>query len=202
MGLLDDAIREHLELKRRRGADPGEVAHQERAALEPVLPAERPPGTDPEQHLDDPELDPAMPAGSELDDHDLEPVRYEGEHFASDPQAFASDAQAFAAEPEAFEIEPEPFAHEAHLLPSEPDEAIAHAGQETAEFDMEAVLGGAVEADGHDATEPAAGSTRPVAARPSEGQALEEDALEWEPAEHAGDGPDAQIPGQERFSLE
>ncbi len=26
MGLLDDAIREHLELKRRHGADPDEVA--------------------------------------------------------------------------------------------------------------------------------------------------------------------------------
>ncbi len=33
MGLLDDAIREHLELKRRRGADPGEVARQESEAL-------------------------------------------------------------------------------------------------------------------------------------------------------------------------
>jgi hypothetical protein len=41
MGLLDDAIREHLELKRRRGADPGEIAHQERAALEPSPPALR-----------------------------------------------------------------------------------------------------------------------------------------------------------------
>jgi len=40
MGLLDDAIREHLELKRRHGADPGEIAHEERAALEPVLPDE------------------------------------------------------------------------------------------------------------------------------------------------------------------
>jgi len=36
MGLLDDAIREHLELKRRRGADPGEIALEERAALDPV----------------------------------------------------------------------------------------------------------------------------------------------------------------------
>jgi hypothetical protein len=36
MGLLDDAIREHLELKRRRGADPGEVAREEREALDPV----------------------------------------------------------------------------------------------------------------------------------------------------------------------
>lgn len=33
MGQLDDAIREHLDLKRRRGADPGEVAAQERDAL-------------------------------------------------------------------------------------------------------------------------------------------------------------------------
>jgi len=33
MGLLDDAIREHLELKRRRGADPDEVAAQENEAL-------------------------------------------------------------------------------------------------------------------------------------------------------------------------
>jgi hypothetical protein len=33
MGLLDDAIREHLELKRRRGADEAEVARQENEAL-------------------------------------------------------------------------------------------------------------------------------------------------------------------------
>lgn len=36
MGLLDDAIREHLELKRLRGADPGAVARQEQDALGPV----------------------------------------------------------------------------------------------------------------------------------------------------------------------
>jgi len=36
MGLLDDAIREHLDLKRRRGADPSEVARQEQEALGPV----------------------------------------------------------------------------------------------------------------------------------------------------------------------
>jgi hypothetical protein len=33
MGLLDDAIREHLELKRRRGADPDEVAREQQEAL-------------------------------------------------------------------------------------------------------------------------------------------------------------------------
>jgi hypothetical protein len=36
MGLLDEAIREHLELKRRRGADPTEVDRLEREALGPV----------------------------------------------------------------------------------------------------------------------------------------------------------------------
>src|SRR3954452_21750703 len=35
MGLLDDAIREHLELKRRRGADSEEVSRLEQEALGP-----------------------------------------------------------------------------------------------------------------------------------------------------------------------
>ena len=42
MGLLDDAIREHLELKRLRGADPGEVAREQHEALDPVPRDERP----------------------------------------------------------------------------------------------------------------------------------------------------------------
>jgi hypothetical protein len=37
MGLLDDAIREHMELKRLRGADPTVIAQQEHDALGPVL---------------------------------------------------------------------------------------------------------------------------------------------------------------------
>jgi hypothetical protein len=41
MGLLDDAIRDHLELKRLRGADPGEVAREQREALEPDIRGER-----------------------------------------------------------------------------------------------------------------------------------------------------------------
>jgi hypothetical protein len=40
MGLLDDAIREHLELKRRRGADAEEVTRQEQEALGPTQRAE------------------------------------------------------------------------------------------------------------------------------------------------------------------
>jgi hypothetical protein len=42
MGLLDDAIRQHMELKRLRGADPSEVARQEHDALGPVLREENP----------------------------------------------------------------------------------------------------------------------------------------------------------------
>jgi len=49
MGLLDDAIREHLDLKRRRGADPTEVERSERDALGPVRRTpERVPGDDSE----------------------------------------------------------------------------------------------------------------------------------------------------------
>ncbi len=42
MGLLDEAIREHLELKRRGGADPSAVAREEQEALAPVFPDEDP----------------------------------------------------------------------------------------------------------------------------------------------------------------
>jgi hypothetical protein len=41
MGILDDAIREHLDLKRRRGADPSEIDRLEREALGPVRRAPR-----------------------------------------------------------------------------------------------------------------------------------------------------------------
>ncbi|MGO9489171.1 MAG: hypothetical protein ACLQBB_09125 [Solirubrobacteraceae bacterium] len=46
MGLLDEAIREHLELKRRRGGDPTVIAAEEREALEPVFPDEPPPASE------------------------------------------------------------------------------------------------------------------------------------------------------------
>ena len=52
MGLLDDAIREHLELKRLRGADPSDVAREEDAALGPVRRRGEPePDAPPEDHV-------------------------------------------------------------------------------------------------------------------------------------------------------
>ncbi len=59
MGLLDDAIREHLELKRLHGANPSDVARQEHEALGPVVyPAnaaeEHANEDDDERHVDKP----------------------------------------------------------------------------------------------------------------------------------------------------
>jgi hypothetical protein len=63
MGLLDDAIREHLELMRRRGADAGEVSRQESDALAPVR--RTPEGLpDPSDLPDLPA--PAQPGGEEV----------------------------------------------------------------------------------------------------------------------------------------
>jgi hypothetical protein len=70
MGLLDDAIREHLDLKRRHGADPGEVAKQEQEALGPARrgpePLEVPPteagasATQPDDGVAEEATDPAL----------------------------------------------------------------------------------------------------------------------------------------------
>jgi hypothetical protein len=70
MGLLDDAIREHLELKRRHGADPDEVTRQEREALGAPVRGEF-----------------AKPAGEEADEGD-------------EPAAVAAGGQAPAEVPE------------------------------------------------------------------------------------------------------
>jgi hypothetical protein len=72
MGLLDEAIREHLELKRRAGADASEVARQEREALGPVvrgdpLTADLPPGQ-PVYQAGSPALQPEPEFYDEADD--------------------------------------------------------------------------------------------------------------------------------------
>jgi hypothetical protein len=61
MGLLDDAIREHLELKRKHGADPEAVARQEQEALGP---GQRNEFAQPEQEAPAPDP-PAPPPGEE-----------------------------------------------------------------------------------------------------------------------------------------
>jgi hypothetical protein len=92
MGLLDDAIREHLELKRRRGADADEIARQEDEALgdprsgafarpdaEPAVPAapvdEEPIAPEPEPAADEEEELPPEPQQEPWldDDERIEP---------------------------------------------------------------------------------------------------------------------------------
>jgi hypothetical protein len=68
MGLLDDAIREHLELKRRHGADPDEVSRQEREALGAPVRGEfaKPAGEQPDEG-DEP-AEPPEPGSGEVAD--------------------------------------------------------------------------------------------------------------------------------------
>jgi hypothetical protein len=91
MGLLDDAIREHLDLKRRRGADPSEVAREEAEALGPVrreAPEEEPHGS--------------VAAGSYADHEpaalDEPAVAYDDERPADDEYEYEDDIAAVRAD--------------------------------------------------------------------------------------------------------
>ena len=123
MGLLDDAIREHLELKRRHGADPAEVAAQEREVLGaggvPVPP--EPSGA----AAVDVDVDDAPPAPEPVapppPDPEPEPVEHAG----------AVSAERFAPEPDLDWSEPAPVADPAPAAaPDEPEDVL----EETPEF--------------------------------------------------------------------
>ncbi|MEA2148840.1 MAG: hypothetical protein QOD69_670, partial [Solirubrobacteraceae bacterium] len=123
MGLLDDAIREHLELKRRRGADATEVSRQESDALGPVR---RTPEGQPDLS-DVPDLPPA-------DEPDLEEDAAAHEVPAA-PAPWEEQTTVHAAPPEpAYEPPPippvaaappePPAAHEPPPIPPAPPEPI------------------------------------------------------------------------------
>ncbi len=87
MGLLDDAIRDHLELRRRHGADAGDVARQEREALGPVR-RDAPAATDDadgDAPGDDEEYDPRPEDLVAEDTEDEEPVYDEDLTGVPDP---------------------------------------------------------------------------------------------------------------------
>lgn len=152
MGLLDEAIREHLELKRLRGADPVDVARMERDALGPA----RRPDTG-NAALGDGEgegpFDAAEP-GEQLpgDRETAAPAAYADELAVESPAWGEGQADA--------ELPPPPFEPSAEATTGADESSIAPAsyGQETAEFDVESAgLGGPP-------AEPAA--PPPVAAQP------------------------------------
>jgi hypothetical protein len=78
MGLLDDAIREHLELKRKHGADPEDVARQEAEALGPGRKNEF-------AQPDEPEAPAAVSAGEAEEAAEPEPPLQEEPEAAAPP---------------------------------------------------------------------------------------------------------------------
>jgi hypothetical protein len=94
MGLLDDAIREHLDLKRRRGADPTEIERAEREALGPVRRGPEVTGEEPageELSGAEPSGDqPAAPAPAvEPETADPPPASEPWDRFQEDPEFHA-----------------------------------------------------------------------------------------------------------------
>jgi hypothetical protein len=134
MGLLDDAIREHLELKRRRGADPEEVTRQENEALGAARRAEfaRPEGDEP-----------AAEAAPEAPLHAGEPSE-PAEPAAEAPAAPFDHEPSEPAPPEPAPPRHDPFAPSppaAAEAPAEPvveAEEPVEAGDEREPFDIEA----------------------------------------------------------------
>jgi hypothetical protein len=111
MGLLDDAIKEHLELKRKHGAPEEEVQRQEEEALGPVRrdAAQQPESADEEiveaegGDLPAAEEAPAADANGEvlLEEEEAEAFPPEAEPFPREAEPFPADEEPFAeAEPE------------------------------------------------------------------------------------------------------
>jgi hypothetical protein len=129
MGLLDDAIRDHLDLKRRHGADPAELERAEREALGPVR---RKGDVAATGYADD---DEAVEEPFELDDEDApagsRPVAYDQ---AEDDWDYDGDEALAVEQPEASEepVDPEPPRRRSRrsLAHSEPEPEAAESDAE------------------------------------------------------------------------
>lgn len=175
MGLLEEAIREHLDLRRRAGADPGEVARQEQDAF--------------------------SAAYEEGGAYEAAPSTfYDAE---SEPVAGPAEVSFEAAAPEA-DYAGVPYAQDAYAEPqhgADPGGPIAAdrislASQETAEIDMSALLS-------EDYPEFAAAARRPGRPAPAEEEIGWQEPVPAAGAgavraQRAGE----QIPGQESLTFE
>jgi hypothetical protein len=167
MGLLDDAIREHLDLKRRRGADPTEIERAEREALGPVRRGPEVTGEDaaPVEAAAEPEAAyPPAPVEEwepfhedreleAVEEHEelppYEPARAPGgdplmehEPFVDDPAAplppRADDIAPAEPEPESGFVAPHPAdPPPPPVAPRSHDELPPHLDQETEEYELE-----------------------------------------------------------------
>jgi len=123
VGVLDDAIREHLELKRNRGADPTEVEQQ---AAEALGPARREPPPAPAMEPADVEAEGGVePAPAEYTETEIQPAP--AEYAEQEPPVAELPEDVPAAEP------PTRLAEE--LVP--PAEPQAEPGPPTEPFELE-----------------------------------------------------------------
>ncbi|HEV3047081.1 MAG TPA: hypothetical protein VGY13_06930 [Solirubrobacteraceae bacterium] len=132
MGLLDEAIREHLELKRLRGADPGAVAREEREALAPMLPVE------PAQAAEDEGSgEPALPVHGDLDGGGAVagPIDLAEPEPEPEPEPVPAAYDELEGRPPSVDPEPVPAAPHG-AAPGQP----SLLGEETAELDMQAAM--------------------------------------------------------------
>jgi hypothetical protein len=133
MGLLDEAIKEHLELKRRHGADPGEVARLEHEALGP---ARRDPA--PAAMVDEP-----VAAEAVAEPVARDPYLEDDDHGHDDEVSADERLQApiHPIEPEVAEPEPEPDPEPVAAVEpeAEPTEPVAEVDQPTRQFSLEEV---------------------------------------------------------------
>ncbi len=159
MGLLDDAIREHLDLKRRRGADPTEIERAEKEALGPVRRRPEPAGDDlavanapldhetlledaPEEEWEPFHEEAADELEPALEDHELPPYEPAEHYERAEPPAtrpFDTEAES-APPPHPADVSPAPEA-EPNLAPhpaDPPPPAVPpHLEQETVEYELE-----------------------------------------------------------------
>jgi hypothetical protein len=146
MALLDEAIREHLDLKRRRGADPAEIERLEREALGRVRRAP----DEADFSFEDPSLasdDPSLASDEPSVASEERPVAFDQE--AEETRLLPSQEQEASSEAQALpELSPEPApepppAHRPVPAPEPTPEPPArnqgeHVDVETAEYDVEA----------------------------------------------------------------
>jgi len=165
MGLLDDAIREHLDLKRRRGADPTEIERAEREALGPVRrgpevggddapPAEPEAGLEPDADVSSApaeQWEEPFPEDAELREppelHEPAPPTEDYEELPSYEPAESAEREPLAG-PAPFDGEADstPPPHPADLAPEpeqepslapHPADPPSHLDQETEEYELE-----------------------------------------------------------------
>jgi hypothetical protein len=135
MGLLDDAIREHLELKRRHGADPQEVARQEDEALGPI--GGREAEHEPEHEPDEPPAPYEEPAALVHEDQQELELPEVAEETVEEPAEPAHEPPADVHQPTVeYSVEDEHAAEAVEPAPEPPEEPAEPADEleETPEF--------------------------------------------------------------------